>query len=139
MFALFGAGRKFSRKENGKVIRHECPSCGTIGKFHEVVPVEYISFFFIPIIEEEGKTAKPCFECAHCEGHFFFYGIRSTRARATDPFYTYLSKLFQAFQTKYDNYQAKSRKRKEARDIEKELQRMKRKMRKEREAGDRPL
>lgn len=141
MFVIFGTGKKYIQKKEGKTISQKCPNCGKYGAFREVIAVEYVSFFFIPILtdDKQAKNTKSYFECPNCNEKYAFAGIRFAQAHYASSFFGYLARLFAAFKNMRSRAKEKSKKRKMARDVEVALKKMKRTIIKEKSKGDRNI
>ena len=131
MFKIFGSARKFIYKEGGKTIDdHECPHCHARGTFKEVTLVEYIAVFFFPILKEKRKSLpnNPYFACPNCKEVFLFYRQRSVYSGYIYTFQDYVNLGIRKVKTLIVKPEDRSKKSRAARDVEKELKSMERKM-----------
>ncbi len=69
MFVIFGTSWKYKKKPGGMRIVKVCPNCRRDGEFYEVVPKQYISLYFIPLIPISEKNSL--LECPNCHKKFY--------------------------------------------------------------------
>ncbi len=148
MFFLLGLGEKVAPKKGGKTIMHTCPSCELMVPFREVVKVEYISLFFIPVLEAEAKSkaVNPTFQCPNCEAAFIFSQKQFDQSSEDASFRGFMNRMYGKWKNsrggRTENYQqepASSRTEapQDAFDVDKELERLKRKVEAQKKSGDR--
>lgn len=139
MIFLFGSGEKYTRKEGGRTSLRKCPSCEQLVTFYEIVKVEYISFLFIPIVEAEvpRKAINPPFQCPNCEATFVFAQKRFTQTKAKRGFMAFVQRIFGVWNRYQDQSRKKAQARHEEKNLDREMNRLKRKMRAQKRAGDR--
>jgi hypothetical protein len=71
MILFFGSGVEYQKKENGKVVNRNCPSCNTKQRLFEVEKTEYIHVFFIPILKDTASSgSRNIFKCPNCDSVF---------------------------------------------------------------------
>ena len=130
MFKVFGSARKYNYKQGGKSLEHECPHCHVTGTFKEVTLTEYIAVFFFPILKEKRKSLpnNPYFACPNCKEVFLFYRQRSVYSGYIYTFQDYVSLGIRTVKSFIARSEDRSKKSRAARDVEKEINTMERKM-----------
>lgn len=122
---IFGGGTRYARKENGKKMLHFCTNCKKETTFFQIVPTDYISFFFIPVFSAEQKTTNEnTFECSVCEQQIGIYSFEKINI-----FKMWLKNFFSKYN--FSEYFAERKKRKKEKDIQNQLKKMKSKIKKD--------
>ncbi len=80
---IFGSGEHYSPKKDGKTVAEKCPHCEKHVSFYEVEKVEYISLFFIPVLDAKKDTKLPPnkhqMKCPNCENVFVFSDMKNAK------------------------------------------------------------